>query len=340
MAADLLVNDTTVLKKLTIESPPKVLLVDDDDIAVEHLRNKLEDAGFEVDSVCAGEKVLSRLQSNFSPVVILDRNMGGGLNGLDVCKAIRQQQFPGYVYVILLTVQDREEDILEGLNAGADDYLSKRSSTAQLIARLRTAQRILGLERSLREMVQERRKLAMTDSLTGMHNRRHLIREGEREIERVRRSRGNLSVLLVDIDFFKAVNDTFGHPVGDEVLINVARHLQQSLPRSTDWCARMGGEEFAVILTETDLAGAAVVAEHLRASLAAKTFLTSAGSLRVTISIGVSGSQTVGDQLSINSLLSHADKLLYEAKANGRNRVSMPASANHFSTQRLLRRDA
>jgi diguanylate cyclase (GGDEF)-like protein len=332
MATELHFNDTAILKKITIANP-RVLLVDDDEIAVENLRNKLEDAGFEVDSVSAGEKVLSRLQSNFAPVVILDRNMGGGINGLDVCKAIRLQQYPGYVYVILLTVQDREEDILAGLAAGADDYLSKRSSDAQLIARLRTAQRILGLEQSLREMVQERRKLAMTDSLTGMYNRRYLIRQGEREIERIRRSRGHLSLLLVDVDFFKRINDTFGHPVGDEVLIALARHLQESLPRSTDWSARMGGEEFAVVLTDTDLAGAAVVAENLRASLAARKFATAAGQLKVTISIGISGSQAMGDNVSMDAMLNHADKLLYEAKANGRNRVSAPALPNRTREQ-------
>ncbi len=338
MATELHFNDTAILKKITIANP-RILLVDDDEIAVENLRNKLEDVGFEVDSVSAGEKVLSRLQSNFAPVVILDRNMGGGLNGLDVCKAIRSQQYPGYVYVILLTVQDREEDILAGLAAGADDYLSKRSSTAQLIARLRTAQRILGLEQSLREMVQDRRKLAMTDALTGMYNRRYLIRQGEREVERIRRSRSNLSLLLIDVDFFKRINDTFGHPVGDEVLIALARHLQESLPRSTDWCARMGGEEFAVVLTETDLAGAALVAEHLRASLAAKKIATAAGQLKITISIGISGSQVMGDSVSIDGLINHADKLLYEAKADGRNRVSKPLLPNHTREKRMFGRE-
>jgi two-component system, cell cycle response regulator len=188
-------------------------------------------------------------------VVIVDLKMPA-MDGLSVCRAIRERTWPGYVYIVLLTAQDAEEDILADLESGADDYLSKRVSPTQLLARLRTAERILSLESSLRGALAEKRLLALTDTLTGAPNRRYFLRRVSRELKRMRRFGGDLCLMSLDIDHFKQMNDRYGHASGDAVLQEFVQRIGQCLPRNTDWCARMGGEEFAVVLEETRLVGA------------------------------------------------------------------------------------
>ncbi len=139
-------------------------------------------------------------------------------------------------------------DILAGLQAGADDYLSKRTSSAQLLARMRTAQRILTLEHSLKTAVAEKHRLAMSDPLTGAPNRRYFVRRLNRELKRANRVADDLSVMALDIDHFKAVNDKYGHATGDAVLRECVQRISECLPNDSDWYARIGGEEFAVVL--------------------------------------------------------------------------------------------
>jgi two-component system, cell cycle response regulator len=322
-AHDPSLEDTQVLS-LPLVAAPKVLLVDDDELILEHLKALVVEAGFTVFTARNADEALESLHRQFTPIVILDRNMPGGMDGLDLCRAIRRHTYVGYVYLVLLTIQDSEEDILAGLDAGADDYLSKRVSPAQLLARLRNAQRILTLEHSLKAALEERRRIAMTDALTGAYNRRYFMRHLGRELNRIRRFGGETSLLLLDIDHFKRINDSHGHTVGDEVLTAVVRRIAEALPRDTDWCARLGGEEFAVVLPQTGLAGAAVAAERLRAHIAANPAATSGGKIRVTSSIGVSAAQCSlnGEPVSVEELLSAADRCLYTSKESGRNRVT------------------
>ena len=172
---------------------PRVLIVDDDAFFVEHLSKLAADAGYMVSSARSGEAALAELHRQFAPIVILDRKMPG-MDGLDLCHAIRAEtNFPGYVYVILCTGHDSEQEILAGLAAGADDYLSKAVSPAQIVARLATARRIVSLEQSLKAMVEERRRMAMTDVLTGCHNRRYFENQMRRELKRARRVNGPLA---------------------------------------------------------------------------------------------------------------------------------------------------
>jgi len=265
------------------------------------------------------------LEKTFSPVVIMDLKMPT-MDGLSVCRTIRQRTWPGYVYILLLTVQDAEEDILVGFDAGADDYLSKRMSSAQLLARLRTAQRILTLESSLKGALAEKRRLTLTDVLTGAPNRRYFLRRLSRELKRMHRSGGDLCLMSLDIDHFKQVNDRYGHASGDAVLQEFVRRIGQCLPRSTDWCARMGGEEFAVVLEETNLEGARIVAERLRHAMAVMPMRTRDGAIPVTVSIGVSGLEAAANRegASVESLMRQADQHLYTSKGNGRNCVTLP----------------
>jgi len=324
-------GDTTIIynAKQTLAIAPKVLIVDDDPLVCERLRGLVMAAGFEVSTVSSGTDALTSLRTDFSPIVISDRMMPD-MDGLSLCRAIRNEKLEGYVYVLLLTVQDAEQDILAGLDAGADDYLSKRVSSAQLIARLRTAQRILTLEHTLRTVVDEKSRLATTDALTGAGNRRYFTRHFSRELKRVQRYGGSLALLMLDIDHFKQVNDRFGHAVGDEVLQEFAKRIDAVLPRESDWYARMGGEEFVVVLPQTGTAGARIVAEKLREHVAAAPVRTLAGAIGITVSIGVASLEALAAaqrQPSVDAMLELADRCLYRSKESGRNRVTSPQTA-------------
>jgi diguanylate cyclase (GGDEF)-like protein len=303
---------------------PRVLLVDDDEIMVDRLKDLVTTAGFEVVTASSGEGALVTLATQFAPIVILDRHMPG-MDGLALCRRIRATQYPGYVYIMLVTAHDSEDEILAGLDAGADDYLSKRLSGTHVIARLATARRILQLEHSLRQVIEERRRMAMTDVLTGCHNRRYFMNHLRREIKRMRRFGGEVALVVFDVDHFKHINDRYGHAAGDAVLIEFVRRVQGALPREYDWCARLGGEEFAVVLPQTGLGGGATVAEKIRRAVAAAPIQTAQGPVEVTVSAGVSGLACFADRGAVTAdhLLSRADDCLYHSKNGGRDRVTV-----------------
>ncbi len=322
VAADL--DGTTRILALPVLRTSRLLLVDDDEAALEGLKNRMADAGYEVYTAAGGASALAELNREFTPIVMVARTM----DGLDLCRAIRGQAWPGCVYVVLLTAHDGEEDVPEGLSAGADDYLSRGATDAQILARLNTATRILALEHSLKAALDERRHFEMTDPLTGVHNRRYFVRYLHGELKRSRRFGMELSLLVLDIDHFKRINDKYGHDIGDAVLKKIAERIQKILPRPYDWLARLGGEEFAVVLPQTDLAGAAVVAERLRKSIEETSMrkFTGAHSESITVSVGVSGLQAMPSRLSttVDVLLADADRQLSMSKENGRNRVTLP----------------
>jgi two-component system cell cycle response regulator len=316
---------TARILKPNFEVALRVLLVDDDELAMARLAGILSANGFEVFTATGGSEALTSMKADFAPVVITDLKMPG-MDGLELCRTIRQQSWPGYIYILLLTARDAEADILAGLTAGADDYLSKRMSPAQLLARLRTAQRILTLERSLKVALAEKHREALTDSLTGAPNRRYFVRRLSRKLDRLRVCGGDLYLMALDIDHFKQINDRYGHASGDSVLKEFVRRVAQCLPRNTGWCARMGGEEFSVVLEETKLAGARIVADRLLRAIAVTPVNTRAGVVKVTVSIGVSGLEADenSEAVTIDSLLHQADRYLYASKENGRNCVTFP----------------
>jgi two-component system, cell cycle response regulator len=301
----------------------KVLLVDDDETVLDHLSKSIYAAGFQVLTAPDCGTALASMQSDFSPIVILDVNLPD-MDGLALCRAIRHQKYPGYTYLMLHSVKDEEHDILAGLDAGADDYISKRASRSQLISRLRTAQRILSLEHSLKASLQEREREARTDDLTGAYNRRYLFQQLSLSLAVAQRSRGDLSVLVLDFDHFSDVNDRYGHAAGDSVLKEVVKRIHQSLRRNADWCARLGGDEFAVVLPKTDIAGASFMAEKLRSAIQEAPIRTGTGIVRMTVSIGASGlgTSTDRDSATAETLLDMADQSLYQSKNAGRNRVT------------------
>jgi two-component system cell cycle response regulator len=297
----------------------KVLLVDDDELVRKYLGAIIAAEGYEVATAFDADAALVSMQRHFSPIVILDVNMPG-MDGLDLCRAIRRQTYSGYVYVMLHTSKDAEEDVLAGLDAGADDYLSKTTPKSQLVGRLRTARRVLSLERSLKAALGEREKMAMTDVLTGAFNRRYLLQHLTHELDRARRGRSDLSVLVLDFDHFSHVNDRYGHAAGDAALAELAKRIQGSLRRNCDWFARLGGDEFVVVLPQTDLVGSSVMAEKLLRAVEATPMSTDTGIIRMSASIGASGLSAFHDRDSVTPeiLIELADQCLYKSKKAGR----------------------
>jgi two-component system, cell cycle response regulator len=311
--------------RVTTQIGAKVLLVDDDEIVRNSLGRIIGAAGYDIATAPDAKTALLSMQRDFASIVILDVCMPG-MDGFDLCRAIRKETYSGYVYLMLHTTKDTEADILAGLEAGADDYLSKSTPKSQLVGRLRTAQRILMLEHSLKTALGDREQMAMTDVLTGAFNRRYLLQHLSHELRRAHRSRSELSVLVLDFDNFSQVNNHFGHAAGDATLTELAKRIKTHLPRSGDWFARLGGDEFVVVLPHTDTAGAGILAEKLLRAVDATPLYTRAGPVRMTVSIGASGLSAITDRDSATpeTLLELADQCLYRSKRAGRNMATMP----------------
>ena len=276
-------------------------------------------AGYSVRLASTGVQALHVLDTEPVHIVISDWEMPD-MDGLTLCRRIRSRPTQIYTYVVMLTIRRSQEDVVAGLTAGADDYVVKGAEAAELLARVNVGKRIITLERSLREATRESQRLAMTDALTGALNRRYLMTSLPHEIERSRRHGYPVALLICDLDHFKRINDQSGHKAGDEVLENFRARCSRVM-RASDWIARTGGEEFVIVLPETDLEGAGVVAENIRQAVCAQPVVTVAGAISVTVSIGYSGlvSDTEFSKWGSEDLLRAADKLLYLSKRGGRN---------------------
>jgi len=283
----------------------------------------LKKAGYEVDAVANGSAALDRMTRRYYPILITDWEMPE-MDGIALCKAVRGLQLDGYVYALLLTARDSKEHIIAGLEAGADDYLIKPVHEPELIARLIAGRRILTLEHSLRAANERNRILSITDALTGAFNRRYLMEQLPREVDRCRRYAYPLSVLMCDIDHFKQLNDARGHAAGDDVLQQFAARMQKSIRTTSDWIARYGGEEFLIVLPDTGHDGAMVVAEKMRSIMTATPFVTRAGDVQITASFGVAATTEQGPDLTlkVETLIRTADECLYRSKQAGRNRTT------------------
>jgi diguanylate cyclase (GGDEF)-like protein len=303
----------------TAEPASTILLAEDDPVTRMLMTRFLKKAGYEVDAVENGTAALDKMTQRYYPMLVTDWEMPE-MDGIELCKAVRNMQLDGYVYALLLTARDSKEHIITGLEAGADDYLVKPVHEPELIARLNAGRRILNLEHSLRVANQRNRILSITDALTGTYNRRYLMEQLPRELERCRRYAYPLSVLMCDLDHFKQINDVHGHAAGDEVLQRFVARAQRSIRTNSDWVARYGGEEFLVVLPETPFEGALAVAEKIRAVVAATPFTTRVGDARVTASFGVVSTGPNGPDISlkIDDMIKTADECLYRSKTLGR----------------------
>jgi diguanylate cyclase (GGDEF)-like protein len=299
-----------------------ILLAEDNPVSRKMLEKMLLKKGFEVTSVENGRQALELFKERFFPIILSDWLMPE-MEGPELCRAIRDLKPKGYVYIVLLTAKDTKDDIISGLEAGADDYLIKPAHHAELIARLKNGLRILELERSLKEANEEIRTLSITDTLTGIYNRGYLNERLPQEIKRSIRYQRALSIIIVDIDHFKNVNDSYGHLAGDTVLKGFVQCIVASIRDQIDWTARYGGEEFVVVLPETDFSGAKLLAERLRKAVSQEKHLLNGEKIHITASFGVTGFSpaTQTGHMTAEKLLHQADESLYQAKHEGRDRV-------------------
>ena len=302
----------------------KILVADDDLINRRLLETFLKKWSYDVVLAGDGEQAWNILRQEGAPkLAILDWIMPG-MDGPQICRELRKRGSQPYTYVLLLTANFQKEDVIAGLEAGADDYLTKPFHTNELRARLRSGRRILALQEQLIAARDVMEFHATHDSLTGLQNRASILETLRSELARARREGSTVGVLMGDLDHFKNVNDTYGHLVGDAVLREAANRLR-SCVRTYDSIGRYGGEEFLVVLPSCDSASAVGRADQLRIAMAKKPMDTPEGLINVTLSLGVTtgGGPQPPD---ISSLLRAADGALYEAKKAGRNQVELAAA--------------
>ena len=294
-----------------------ILVAEDDPIFRRLLENRLESWGYRVTTVEDGTEAWEVLRQPTAPdLLILDWLMPG-IDGIELCRRIRATKRDRYPYILLVSGKDERHHVVEGLEAGADDYLTKPFDIGELRARLRAGTRILTLQHELIQAREVLRFQATHDDLTGLWSRGAAMHLLSVERQRGFRSHTPTGILMIDLDHFKQVNDTFGHLIGDAVLKEAACRINHTV-RSYDFVGRYGGEEFLAVLSNCTLDDLKNIAERTRYAIAEKPIYAGAADLMVTASIGgIVGSNEIADL----DLLSAADGALYEAKRAGRNRV-------------------
>ncbi len=312
------------------------LVVDDSPGDREILRRYLEEIEeWQIDLLHAasGQECLGILQDTLVDLLFIDYLLGSE-TGLELFRAVRAADH--MQPVIMLTGQGSEQVAVEAISSGVDDYLIKESLQADSLRKaLSNSFEKAAMRSKIEEQYNKLRWLALTDELTGLINRRHFMERAAQEIQRARRYQRSLSVLMMDLDRFKLINDRYGHAVGDQVLAATGEVIRKTL-RSTDIAGRYGGEELCFLLPDTDTQGAVLLAERIRRALAAHSFSTADGvTFQVTCSIGVT---TLGSDVTDHlSIISQADLAMYQAKAAGRNRVQVKELSNGASGERTGR---
>jgi diguanylate cyclase (GGDEF)-like protein len=296
----------------------KILIADDDNVTLHILTEFLHERGYEIVTARDGREAWEMLQRADAPSLLILDWLMPGMSGPAICLEVRKRSDLPYTYILLLTVKDQIPDVVEGMGAGADDYLTKPFDVRELEARLRAGERILKLQETLRHQ-------ATHDSLTGLWNRGTILDLLSRELARGKRKATPIAVIMADIDHFKQVNDTYGHAAGDSVLREVAARMRAAL-RGYDGVGRYGGEEFLTVLPECSASGGAGIAKRIREEISERPIDSNGVSIRLSLSLGVASSEGAGES-DAESLLVSADQALYRAKAQGRNRVELAPRA-------------
>jgi two-component system cell cycle response regulator len=292
----------------------RVLLADDDRMSRRLLEHALTGWGYQVMVVGDGEQAWEALTEENAPKLAIIDWMMPAMDGVTLCRKLRGRHGAPYTYVVVLTGRNRTDDLVEALEAGADDYVAKPHNNAELKARLRTGRRVLELEEALRLS-------ATRDALTGLWNRGAILHFLDGELDRARRQGAQVAVLAGDVDRFKSINDNYGHAAGDAVLREISARMSAGV-RSYDKVGRLGGEEYLVVLPNINAAESMVVAERIRAAIAARPIETPYAPVQSTISIGVALSDPLG-RIRGDQLMRSADEALYRAKHGGRDRVEL-----------------
>jgi diguanylate cyclase (GGDEF)-like protein len=316
-------HDTAAMQQLTPLWQCRVLIVDDDEIVRAQLSALLKRERYEVQVAASAEEAIQMLDTVNCQIVLTDWQMPG-MDGLALCRRVRLEHVQGYVYLMMLTVRESKQDMLLSLAAGADDYIVKGSSAEEILARMEVARRITHLECSLRQSIRENKRLSVTDPLTAAHNRRYLMKYLPRELARALRYNRPLSVLFCDIDGFKNINDHLGHSAGDRVLQEFVLRATRSIREKSDWLVRYGGDEFVVVMPETDLKGANCAAQKLHHIFASPPLIVHQRLLKANVSVGTAALETHRElsRTSAAELLRAADRALYANKRSAKNRVT------------------
>ncbi len=299
----------------------KVLVADDSAVYRKLVEQAFTDANYSLLVARSGQEAIDLLGQHIPSIVITDWVMPD-LTGIELCQRIRAGTANPYTYVIILTSVSEKENVVKGLAAGADDYLTKPFHPEELLARVEVGRRLVELHRQVEAKNRLLEELALTDSLTGLPNRRAIDEWAPRQLSGAARHGFLFWVVMADLDNFKSVNDSSGHDAGDKVLKRFAEILKNNSRRS-NICGRIGGEEFLFILTHADKENVASVVERVRKQFEEQDFFFGNRVIKVTASFGISGFQGEQGLLppDFSSLLSQADLALYTAKHRGRNRV-------------------
>jgi diguanylate cyclase (GGDEF)-like protein len=303
------------------EAPPqelKILVADDSAIYRKLVEHTLAEENHNVIFAKNGREALDLFAKHQPALVITDWTMPD-ISGVEFCERIRQDFKEHYAHVILLTSNTDKEQVIQGLAAGADDYLTKPFHQGELLARVRVGLRVVELHRQVQAKNRQLEEMALTDPLTGLPNRRAIDIWATRAISGAARHDFPIWVAMADLDHFKKVNDTYGHDAGDTVLKAFAEVLKTNT-RLSNICGRLGGEEFLIIITHVERDNSLIAFERIRAQLEAKTFTFGNQTCRVTTSIGVAGFRGTKPP-DFSDLIAKADAALYSAKHKGRNRV-------------------
>ena len=306
--------------------PSKILVVDDSRTQLDWLVQVLSREGYDVRSAENGKEAIRKVRSDPPDLVLLDMILPD-MDGLEVLRIVKARPEDQFIPVIILSVKSDLDSKVTGLRIGADDFLAKPFAEAEILARCAAMLRIKHLQERLWEMQRKLEEQSITDALTGLKNRRLFDERLVEEFRRAQRYSDPVSLIMIDLDHFKSVNDRFGHPAGDLVLREAAGLVRASI-RDPDICARYGGEEFAVILPKTHMSGALVVAERLWRELGQKVYRHEPGDggkpveVQVTASIGIAFYPSK-DITQPDQLLKFADEALYNAKRAGRNTICL-----------------
>ncbi|MFZ5908092.1 MAG: diguanylate cyclase [Nitrospirota bacterium] len=305
----------------------KILLVEDDKLQAKITGEYLESAGFDVIVADSGKSAIKAVKTSSVDIVLLDLVLPD-MNGNEVCRWLKLNEDTRGIPIIMLTAKGSTTDKVQGLQAGADDYLSKPYNEIELNARIYASLRTKALQDELREknlqlqeVIAKIELLASTDPLTGLFNRRHFEIIIENEFARTQRYGSPIACLMIDVDHFKKINDTYGHRAGDTILKEIARLIQENI-RKVDTAARWGGEEFVVLLPRTDRKQAYYAASRIWESIAGHCFTTI--ETGITVSIGIASTPDAAID-SAEKLIDASDLEMYRAKTLGRNRIEPAA---------------
>ncbi len=303
----------------------KVLVVDDSPVYRKLVERVLSSEAYALLSARDGAEA-RRLYEEHSPCIVITDWILPDFSGLELCQRIRSDQTRPYTYIIVMTSNKEKDSVVKGLEAGADDYLTKPFDPGEMLARIGVGRRIIDLNRELAAKSLKLEEAARTDPLTGLPNRRAIEEWAARQLRGATRHGFPVWVAVGDIDNFKSINDSFGHDAGDIVLKTFADVLKKNT-RASDICGRLGGDEFLLVITHVEGEHVDMTVNRFREQFAALSFPLQGQSVRVTASFGVSGVQSKSTQ-EFSSLVRKADQMLYEAKRAGRNlvRVSLPPS--------------